>query len=146
MTQHIGIVAGSAEGAALCYRTIVSYASELLGTHAHPEVSLHGHSFAEYMEHIERDDWQGVGDLMLGSSAKLAAIGADFLICPDNTFHQVFGYLEPGGVPRQVLLLQDWRGLLMFAGGALTGAVAVGAVMARNAANRPGLYETAGTQ
>ena len=58
----------------------------------------------------------------------------------------VFGYLEPGGVPRQVLLLQDWRGLLMFAGGALTGAVAVGAVMARNAANRPGLYETAGTQ
>jgi hypothetical protein len=58
----------------------------------------------------------------------------------------VFGYLEPGGLPGKVLLLQDWRGLLMFAGGALTGAVAVGAVMARNAANRPGLYETAGTQ
>ncbi|NGY58966.1 hypothetical protein G7043_08505 [Lentzea sp. NEAU-D13] len=58
----------------------------------------------------------------------------------------VVGYLEPGRIPRQVLLLQDWRGLLMFAGGALTGAVAVGAVMARNAANRPGLYETAGTQ
>ncbi|MET9630612.1 hypothetical protein ABZX92_24385 [Lentzea sp. NPDC006480] len=59
----------------------------------------------------------------------------------------VFGYLEPGhasGSP--YLLLQDWRGLLMLAGGALTGAVAVGAVMARNAANRPGLYETAGTQ
>jgi hypothetical protein len=59
----------------------------------------------------------------------------------------VFGYFEPGhaaGSP--VLLLQDWRGLLLLAGGALTGAVAVGAVMARNAANRPGLYETAGTQ
>lgn len=59
----------------------------------------------------------------------------------------VFGYFEPGyaaGSP--VLLLQDWRGLLMFGGGAMTGAVAVGAVMARNAANRPGLYETAGTQ
>jgi len=59
----------------------------------------------------------------------------------------VFGYLEPGhaaGSP--YLLLQDWRGLLLLAGGALTGAVAVGAVMARNAANRPGLYETAGTQ
>jgi hypothetical protein len=58
-----------------------------------------------------------------------------------------FGYFEPGhaaGSP--VLLLQDWRGLLLLAGGALTGAVAVGAVMARNAAHRPGLYETAGTQ
>jgi hypothetical protein len=59
----------------------------------------------------------------------------------------IFGYFEPGhasGSP--YLLLQDWRGLLLLAGGALTGAVAVGAVMARNAANRPGLYETAGTQ
>ncbi|KJK33118.1 hypothetical protein UK23_47470 [Lentzea aerocolonigenes] len=58
----------------------------------------------------------------------------------------IFGYFEPGRVSGQALLLQDWRGLLMLAGGALTGAVAVGAVMARNAANRPGLYETAGTQ
>ena len=58
----------------------------------------------------------------------------------------VFSYFEPGRVTGSVLLLQDWRGLLMFAGGALTGAVAVGAVMARNAAHRPGLYETAGTQ
>ncbi|MFD5830545.1 hypothetical protein [Lentzea sp. NPDC060358] len=58
----------------------------------------------------------------------------------------VFGYLEPGSTRETVVLLQDWRGLLMFAGGMLTGAVAVGAVMARNAANRPGLYETAGTQ
>jgi hypothetical protein len=58
----------------------------------------------------------------------------------------VFGYLEPGSISGQALLLQDWRGLLLLAGGALTGAVAVGAVMARNAANRPGLYETAGTQ
>ncbi|MFD9704029.1 hypothetical protein [Lentzea sp. NPDC059081] len=58
----------------------------------------------------------------------------------------VFGYLEPGATRETIVLLQDWRGLLMFAGGMLTGAVAVGAVMARNAANRPGLYETAGTQ
>lgn len=57
------------------------------------------------------------------------------------------GYLEPGsnaGTP--LFLLQDWRGLMLVAGGALPGAVAVGAVMARNAAHRPGLYEPAGTQ
>lgn len=58
----------------------------------------------------------------------------------------VFSYFEPGRGNGPVLLLQDWRGLLMFAAGMLTGAVAVGAVMARNAANRPGLYESAGTQ
>ncbi|HUQ57935.1 hypothetical protein [Lentzea sp.] len=58
----------------------------------------------------------------------------------------VFGYFEPGSTRETIVLLQDWRGLLLLAGGALTGAVAVGAVMARNAANRPGLYETAGTQ
>lgn len=37
--RHIGMVACSSEGAALCYRTICVEASELLGPHAHPEVS-----------------------------------------------------------------------------------------------------------
>lgn len=95
MSQHIGIVACSAEGAALCYRTICSEGAELLGVHDHPEVSMHTHSLAEYMKCIYRDDWDGVGELMLSSANKLAAIGADFLICPDNTIHQAFGYVEP---------------------------------------------------
>jgi hypothetical protein len=50
MPAHIGIVAGSAEGAALCYRTICLEATALLATHAHPQVSLHGHSLADYMD------------------------------------------------------------------------------------------------
>jgi len=86
--QHIGIVACSAEGAALCYRTICVEGGD------HPEVSMHGHSFAEYARRIERDDWNGVGDLMLSSAKKLAAAGADFLICPDNTIHRVFPYVQ----------------------------------------------------
>ena len=88
MPQHIGIVACSAEGAALCYRTICVEGAELLGPHAHPEVSMHTPSLADYMDCIDRDDWQGVGELMLASANKLAKIGADFLICPDNTLHQ----------------------------------------------------------
>jgi aspartate racemase len=95
MPQHIGIVACSAEGAALCYRTICAEGAQLLGPHAHPEVSVHTHSLAEYMECIYRGDWQGVGDLMLASATKLAKIGADFLICPDNTIHQALPYVEP---------------------------------------------------
>ncbi|HEV3483895.1 MAG TPA: aspartate/glutamate racemase family protein, partial [Vicinamibacterales bacterium] len=95
MTQHIGIVACSAEGAALCYRTVCVEGAELLGPHDHPEVSMHTHSLAEYMKCIHRGDWDGVGELMLSSANKLAAIGADFLICPDNTIHQALPYVEP---------------------------------------------------
>ncbi len=88
MPQHIGIVACSAEGASLCYRTICLEGAQLLGPHAHPEVSMHTPSLADYVRCLERDDWQGVGELMLASAEKLARIGADFLICPDNTIHQ----------------------------------------------------------
>jgi aspartate racemase len=88
MGQHIGIVACSAEGAALCYRTVCLEGAQHLGIHDHPEVSLHTHALARYMERIRRDDWAGVGELMLSSAGKLARAGADFLICPDNTIHQ----------------------------------------------------------
>ena len=55
---------------------------------------MHTHSLAEYMKCIYRDDWQGVGELMLSSANKLAKIGAAFLICPDNTIHQALPYVE----------------------------------------------------
>src|SRR5258706_11674108 len=88
MPQHIGIVACSAEGAALCYRTICVEGAVLLGKHAHPELTMHGLSFAEYAACLDRDDWEGVGELVLASAHKLAGAGAQFLICPDNTIHQ----------------------------------------------------------
>ena len=94
MTRHIGIVACSAEGAALCYRTICLEGAAVAGEHGHPEVSMHTYSLAEYMQCIERDDWAGAGALMLASARKLAAAGADFLICPDNTLHQALPAIE----------------------------------------------------
>jgi aspartate racemase len=94
MTRHIGIAACSAEGAALCYRTVCVEGERLLGRHAHPEVSMHTPSFADYMACIDRDDWRGVGELMLASAHKLAKIGADFVICPDNTIHQALRHFE----------------------------------------------------
>lgn len=89
--KHIGIAACSAEGASLCYRTIVAAAG-----YTHPEISMHTPPVIAYIDAIERDDWQGVGSLMLASAHKLASIGADFLICPDNTIHQAL----PGIVER----------------------------------------------
>jgi aspartate racemase len=87
-TQHVGIVACSAEGASLCYRTLAIEGAEIMGEHAHPEVSMHNYSLAEYMRPIYRGDWAEVGAMMLRSAAKLKSIGADFAICPDNTIHQ----------------------------------------------------------
>ena len=94
MSQHIGIVACSAEGAALCYRSICLGGADLLGPHEHPEISMHTYSLGEYMKCIYRGDWQGVGELMLSSANKLASLGADFLICPDNTIHQGLPFIE----------------------------------------------------
>ena len=93
--QHIGIVACSAEGAALCYRTICVEGAEIFGVHAHPEVTMHTPSFAAYVACLNKGDWAGVSELMLSSANKLAQAGADFLICPDNTIHQAFPRLEP---------------------------------------------------
>ncbi len=95
MTLHIGIVGCSAEGAALCYRTICTEGAARMGPHAHPEVSMHTPSLAAYVDCLARNDLQGVGELMLASAHKLARAGADFLVCPDNTIHQAFAYVEP---------------------------------------------------
>jgi len=91
---HIGIAACSAEGAALCYRTICIEAPAILGTHDHPEVTVHTPSLGEYMDHIYRGDWQAVGEMMLASAEKLKRVGADFVICPDNTIHQALPLVE----------------------------------------------------
>ena len=95
MSQHIGIVGCSAEGAALCYRTICEEGAHALGAYAHPEVTLHTPSLARYVDCLNAGDLAGVAELMLASARKLAAAGADFLICPDNTIHQAFELMAP---------------------------------------------------
>jgi len=95
MPRHIGIVGCSAEGASLCYRTICTEGPALLGRHAHPQVSMHTHSLADYVGCLERGDLQGVAELMLSSAGKLANAGADFLVCPDNTIHQAMPLVLP---------------------------------------------------
>jgi aspartate racemase len=95
MARHIGIVACSAEGAALCYQTICLEATALMGKHNHPEISMHTHPLSKYMECIYLDDWEGVAKLILSSGEKLEKAGATFLICPDNTIHQAFPLVMP---------------------------------------------------
>ncbi|MEO8557815.1 MAG: amino acid racemase [Rhodospirillales bacterium] len=93
MTQHIGIVACSAEGAALCYRTICIEGPKYMGGHNHPEVSMHTPPLDDYMHAIYQGEWRKVAELMLASAEKLKRIGADFVICPDNTIHQALPFI-----------------------------------------------------
>ena len=95
MTQHIGIVAGSAEGAALCYRTICLEAPAIMGEHNHPEITMNSVPLAEHMRYIRANDWEGLSESLAVSARKVAQAGADFAICPDNTYHQAFKYLIP---------------------------------------------------
>lgn len=86
---HIGIVACSGPGAACCYETLTTEGAQALGRrYAHPELSLHCHPFDLYMGHIEAGRWEAGGELMLSSAHKLASLGAELLVCPDNTIHQ----------------------------------------------------------
>ena len=94
MPRHIGLVGCSAEGAALCYRTLCAEGALLLGPHRHPEVSLHTPSLHRYVECLDAGDLEGVAALMLDSAARLARAGADFMICPDNTIHQAWHLVQ----------------------------------------------------
>lgn len=90
MAKHIGIVACSAEGAALCYRTICAESACSMGKHRHPEITMHTYPLSKYMVHIQSGEWEKVGELMIRSACIVAEAGADFVICPDNTIHQAF--------------------------------------------------------
>lgn len=66
-----------------------------MGEHNHPEISMNSIPMAEHMAHVYADDWEAVAGLMAASASKLARAGADFAICPDNTYHEAFKYLVP---------------------------------------------------
>jgi len=87
---HIGIVGGTADGAALCYRTLCHEADRPIGRHAHPEITMHALPLKTYLASIDAGDWSGVAALMSQSAAVLAHAGAELIICPNNTLHCAF--------------------------------------------------------
>ena len=87
---HIGIVAGTADGAALCYRTLCHEAERLTGSHAHPEITIHALPLEAYLAAIDVEDWSGVAMLMSRSASVLEQAGAELIICPNNTLHRAF--------------------------------------------------------
>lgn len=94
--KHIGLVACSAEGAALCYQTISRESVGLVGPHDHPRVTMDSIPMARWMPAFEAQDWKGVARFMLESARVVAAAGADFAICPDNSAHLAWEHVEAG--------------------------------------------------
>ncbi len=84
---HIGILAHSAEGATLCYRTAWLEGVAKLGPHNHPEITLTGVAMHQALDAWERGDHQAVRALFMADISKLAAAGCDFFVLPDNTAH-----------------------------------------------------------
>jgi len=87
MTRHIGILAHSAEGATLCYRTAWLEGVAKLGPHNHPEITLTGVAMHQALDAWERCDHRAIRALFMADIAKLEAAGADFFVLPDNTAH-----------------------------------------------------------
>ncbi len=92
--QHIGIVACSAEGAALCYAEICRQAIDVVGPHDHPRITMDSIPLARWLPAFDAGDHAGVGDVMLASARLLADAGADFAICPDNSAHVAWSHVQ----------------------------------------------------
>jgi aspartate racemase len=92
--KHIGIVACSAEGAALCYQTICREALTVVGKNDHPRITLDCIPLARWLPAFDAKDWAGVASFMLDSARVLAAAGADFAICPDNSAHLAWDHVQ----------------------------------------------------
>lgn len=92
--KHIGIVACSAEGAALCYQTICREALTVVAKNDHPRITLDSIAMARWLPAFDAGDYAGVARFMLESVRVLAAAGADFAICPDNSAHLAWDHVQ----------------------------------------------------
>ncbi|QKW36632.1 amino acid racemase [Actinomadura sp. NAK00032] len=93
--RHLGILAHSAEGAALCFRTFCHEGFRELGPDDHPDVTLDLIALARSMPAWDAGDHGAVREVLAESARRLAAAGADFFVCPDNTAHMALEL--PGG-------------------------------------------------
>src|SRR5919108_2517058 len=99
--RHIGVLAHSADGAALCFLEMVRTASRQLGAHQHPEITLSILPMGPVLESYERNDLAAVRAHLTRTAQRLADAGCDFFVCPDNTAHMALDLPgEPLPLPR----------------------------------------------
>ena len=94
MDHHLGILAHSAEGAALCFRAFCQEGFRRLGPHDHPDVTLDCIALARSMQAWDDGEYASIRATLTESVRRLAGAGADFFVCPDNTAHMALE--QPG--------------------------------------------------
>ena len=85
--KHAGILATTPDGAALCFRAFCEDGFAELGPHDHPDVTLDCIALARSLPAWQAGDHAMVRATLSVSARRLAAAGADFFVCPDNTAH-----------------------------------------------------------
>src|SRR5580693_10615773 len=93
--KHLGILAHSMEGAALCLRTFCLEGSDRMGAYQHPDVTLDCIALARSMPAWDEGNYLSIRDTLAVSVRRLARAGADFFVCPDNTAHLALEYPGP---------------------------------------------------
>lgn len=93
---HVGILAHSADGAALCFLESVRESARRLGAHEHPEITLSILPMKPTLAAYEANDLGAARAHLARSAQRLADAGCDFFLCPDNTAHAA---LEADGPP-----------------------------------------------
>jgi aspartate racemase len=88
--KRIGILAHSAEGAALCFLEAVHEGERRLGAHVHPEIVLDIEAMGASMADWEQGDFAPIAERFRRAAIRLGVAGAEFFICPDNTAHLAF--------------------------------------------------------
>jgi aspartate racemase len=84
---HVGIIAHSPDGSALCYLSLIREGHERFGTYGHGDITLDYIPMGRSMASWDAGDHQAIRSTLATSAARLSAAGADFFICPDNTAH-----------------------------------------------------------
>jgi aspartate racemase len=85
--KRIGILAHSGEGAALCFLAAVHEGEREQGAHFHPDIVMDIEAMGTSMDDWEKLDLAPIRARFAAAAKRLAAAGADFFICPDNTAH-----------------------------------------------------------
>jgi aspartate racemase len=138
--QHIGIVGVTAEGGALCYKTIVQESAGMLGEYHHPEISLNNQEFAQIVQAQRAEQWEVVTELLLLSLQKLHAIGADLAIIPANSVHFVIEELKQKSPVTILSILDAVANVCEQRGYAKVSVLGVGITMSREL-YKPSLHE-----
>lgn|SRR5512144_1183021 len=85
--KHVGVLAHSWEGGALCFRAFCQRGFAESGRFEHPDVTLDCIAFGPSLPAWDAGDHDSIRATLGVSARRLARAGADFFACPDNTAH-----------------------------------------------------------